>query len=454
MQDQRRWRAVRVGLGSVAIFSMIAVACGGGGEEKNAQQNKTITVAAVDVMEDAGKLISEFEKDHPDIKVRLEFLPENDLRELVPKDIATEGGRYDVVAIGPYEAPIWAARGWLTKLDDYASRGDYDVGDLIPPLREALTYRDGLYAVPYYGESSFLMYRRDLFAKAGLTMPERPTWQQVAEFAAKLHDPQNNTTGICLRGLPGWGQLLAPLNTVILTFGGRWYDEHWNPQLTSPETKQAVQFYVDLVRQYGQPDASKAGHSECRTLMAEGKAAMWYDATVFGSVLEDVNESKVAGRLGYTPAPVMKTEDAGWLWAWSLAIPSTSKNPDAAWEFASWATSKDYLKLVGLKLGWVRVPPGSRVSTYQLPEYREATKAFAQPTLDAIEAVNGRQPGVHPQPWVGVQYVGVPEFAGLGNRVSAEISAAIAGQQSVDEALEKAQLFAEDVVKGGGYKKD
>ncbi|MDP8928557.1 MAG: sugar ABC transporter substrate-binding protein [Actinomycetota bacterium] len=438
---------------TITTLALIAAGCSGG-DGGRGEPNKVITVAAVDTMEDTETLLSEFEKNHPDTKVQFVILPENELREEVPKDIATEGGQYDVVAIGPYEAPIWAARGWLTKLDDYVGKGDYDVEDLMPQLREALSYQGHLYAVPYYGESSFLMYRKDLFAAAALTMPGRPTWQQVAEFAAKLHDPKNGVVGICLRGQSGWGQLLAPLNTVILTFGGRWFDENWNPQLTSPETKQAVQFYVDLVRNYGQPNASNSGHSECKTLMAEGKAAMWYDATVFGRSLEDTRESKVAGKIGYAPAPVVKTKNSGWLWAWSLAIPITSKDPDAAWEFASWATSKEYVRLVGQELGWVRVPPGSRLSTYELPRYREATTAFAQATLDAIQTVNVAQPGVHPQPWVGVQYVGIPEFQGLGNRVSAEISSAIAGQQTVDEALAKAQLFAEDVVKGGGYRKN
>jgi sorbitol/mannitol transport system substrate-binding protein len=307
--------------------------------------------------------------------------------------------------------------------------------------------------VPFYGESSFLMYRKDLFEQAGLTMPAQPTWQQVADFAAKLHNPSKKVAGICLRGLPGWGEVLAPLNTVILTFGGRWYDEEWNAHLTDPATKQAVQFYVDLVRKYGEPGAPNAGFSECLTTMGQGNAAMWYDATVGAGSLEDPATSKVAGKVGYVPAPVEKTENSGWLWAWSLAVPNTSKNKDAAWDFVSWATSKDYLKLVGEKLGWPRVPPGSRLSTYQIPEYKQAAAAFAEPTLTSIQGVNVKQPGLFPQPWVGVQYVTIPEFQDLGTKVSQEISAAIAGRQSVDAALDKAQKYAEETAKEGDYKK-
>ncbi|WP_328883930.1 ABC transporter substrate-binding protein [Streptomyces sp. NBC_00299] len=433
----------------IAFLALASAACTGNhADEKRA----TVTVAAVDFMRDIDKLVDDFEKDHPDTNVEFAFLPENTLRARVPKDIATEAGHYDVVAIGPYEAPIWASRGWLTRLDGYAGQGGYDMGDFIPTVRKSLSYNGGQYAVPYYGESSFLMYRKDLFAKAGLTMPERPNWQQVARLAAQLHDPRHGVAGICLRGGPGWGNLLMPLNTVILTFGGRWYDEHWNPRLTSPETKKAVRFYVDLVRLHGQPRPAETGPAECLRTMRQGKAAMWYDSTALAGSLEDPNSSKVAGRLGYAPAPVLSTASSGWLWSWSLAIPVTSKNPQAAWEFVSWATSKGYPRLYGERLGWVRVPPGSRLSTYQLPEYQQATKAFVAPTLHALDAVNLVHPGVHEQPWVGMSYVGISEYAGLGNRVSAEISAAIAGRQSVDEALARSQIFARDVVEGGGYR--
>ncbi|MEV6172921.1 sugar ABC transporter substrate-binding protein [Streptomyces sp. NPDC051954] len=433
-------------LGALLVsFALCAAACAG------KQQDTTITVVSVDFTRDMEKLVDDFRRTHPHTRVKFEFLPESVLRNRLSTDIADEEGRYDVVSIGPWAAPIWASRGWLTRLDSLASRGDYDVQDFIPVVRTALSYRNGLYAVPYYGESSFLMYRKDLFAEAGLTMPERPTWQQVAELAAELDDPRHGIAGICLRGGPVWLDLL-PLNTVILAFGGRWFDEHWNPRLTSPETKRAVQFYVDLVRSSGEPRASEAGPARCQATMRQGKAAMLYDSTSFAGRLEEPGHSKVVGKLGYAPAPVMRTDGSGWLWTWALAIPVTSKHPKAAWDFASWATSKRYLKLYGERLGWVGVPPGSRLSTYRLPAYRKAARAFLQPTLNALNTVNLTRPGLHEQPWTGTSYVGIPEYAGLGSRVAKEISAAIAGRQSVDEALAKAQLFANDVVEGGGYR--
>src|SRR6266542_3653558 len=280
----RSWRR-RSSLAALAILGMVAAACSGAGGGGGGGSNKTVTIATVanPQMQDIEKLSSEYKKDHPGANVKFVILPENELRDKVTQDIATQSGQYDVVTIGTYEVPIWAKNGWLTKLDDDAGKGDYDVNDLIPPVRQALTYNGGLYAVPFYGESSFLMYRKDLFQQAGLTMPAHPTWPQVAAFARKLKTPDR--AGICLRGLPGWGEQLAPLDTVINTFGGRWYDPKWNAQLTSPKFKSAVSFYVDLVRSAGEPGAANDGFTECLSIYNGGKAAMWYDATVGASNL-------------------------------------------------------------------------------------------------------------------------------------------------------------------------
>ncbi|GAB4000512.1 sugar ABC transporter substrate-binding protein [Glycomyces albus] len=437
--------------GSVVAVLAAAACSGAGGGGDGDGESITIATVANPQMQDIEQLSSHFEEE-TGIDVEFVVLPENELRDRVTQDIATGSGQYDIVTIGTYETPIWASNGWLANLDEYSADPEYDVDDLLAPVREALTYEESLYAVPFYGESSFLMYRTDLFEAAGLEMPANPTWDEVADLAAELHDPENDVAGICLRGLAGWGEVLAPLNTVINTFGGRWYDEDWNAQLTSPETVEAVQFYVDLVSQYGQPGAANAGFSECLTATSQGNAAMWLDATVGASVLEDPESSDAAGNMGYVPAPVAETDSSGWLWAWSLAIPETSESKDAAWEFMSWATGKDYMHLVGEELGWTRVPPGSRASTYEIPEYMEAAEAFAPQTLEAIQNVDVNQPGLYEQNWAGVQYISIPEFQDLGTRVAQEISAAIAGNQTVEEALEKAQGYAEEVAVEGGYK--
>ncbi|MBF6347620.1 MULTISPECIES: ABC transporter substrate-binding protein [Nocardia] len=405
----------------------------------------TIAIISNSQMQDAISLSDRFERENPGIDLKFVSLSENEARAKITASVATGGGEFDVVMISNYETPQWAENGWLTDLSEYADRTPgYDEEDFIPSLRRSLSYEGSMYSVPFYGESSFLMYRKDLFEQAGLDMPAEPTWEQVAGYAAALDEP-GDTSGICLRGKPGWGELLAPLNTVINAFGGRWYDENWNAQLTSPETERAVQFYVDLVRDHGQSGAATSGFSECATQLAQGRTAMWYDSTAAVSVLEDPASSRVVGKIGYAPAPAAKKSGNGWLYSWSLGIPTTSDQPEAAWKFVSWMTDKDYLEMVGNELGWDRVPPGSRLSTYEIPEYEQAAAAYGPPTLAAMEQADPENPTVEPVPYTGVQFLTIPEFQDLGTRVSQQISAAIAGRISVRDALEQAQQYAEVV---------
>src|SRR6476661_2987921 len=267
---------------------------------------------------------------------------------------------------------------------------------------------------------------------------ETPQWAKDG-WLLNLSDYAKNT--------PGWGEVLAPLDTVINTFGGRWFDDQWNAQLNSPEVKKAVNFYVDTINKSGELGASSTGFQECANLFGQGQTAMWYDATSAVSVLEDPKTyPDLVGKIGYLPAPIAEKPNSGWLYTWSLGIPKGAKNPDGAWKFISWMTSKEYMKLVGEKLGWARVPPGSRTSTYtDLPEYEAISKSYGPLTLKSIQNSTPNKPTVQPVPYTGVQFVGIPEFQDLGTRVSQQISAAIAGQKSVDDALAQAQQYAEVV---------
>jgi len=443
----------KIALAAAALLFLTSACSGAGstGGSSGGGDSNTITALMVDnpQMEDIQKLTADNFTKQTGITVKFTILPENELRDKVTQDVANQGGQYDVATVGAYEVPIWAKNGWLHELSTQAQAdASYDVNDLLKPMVQSVSGEDGkMYAAPFYGESSFLMYNKDLFAAKGLTMPEHPTWAQVADFAAKLNDKSKGVAGICLRGLPGWGQLFAPLTTVVNTYGGTWFEKDWTPKVNAPEFTAATQFYVDLLKKYGEVGAPQAGFTECLNTFGQGKAAMWYDATSAAGTLEDPSASKVSGKVGYVYAPVNKTEYSGWLWTWAWAMPKTTKKADAAWKFISWATSKDYENLVGQKLGWSRVPSGKRTSTYSNPDYKNSAKAFADVTLGSIEHANPQNPGVQPRPALGVQYVGIPEFADLGTKVSQEVSAAIAGSTTVDKALADGQKQAETVAK-------
>ncbi|MFC7530993.1 ABC transporter substrate-binding protein [Actinoplanes sp. GCM10030250] len=380
------------------------------------------------------------------IGVNFTVLPENDVRDKISQEFSSQAGQYDIASLSNFEIPIYAKSEWIAPLDGYiAADAQFDQSDVLAPMTQSLSAEDGkIYGEPFYGESSFLMYRKDVLDQQGVEMPPKPTWQQVADIAARVDDKVPGMAGICLRGQPGWGQVFAPLTTVVNTFGGTWFSADWQAQVDAPEFKQATQFYVDLVRSHGEIGAPQAGFTECLNNMVQGNAAMWYDATSAAGTLEAA-DSPVKGKMGYVAAPVVKTKSSGWLYAWSWSIQQASEKKDNAWKFISWASSREYEELVGAQMGWSRVPAGKRASTYENPEYLREAGAFAKPQLEAIASADPVNPGVQPRPAIGIQFIDIPEFTDLGTQVSQHVSSAIAGRMSVDEALERGQELADDV---------
>lgn len=414
---------------------------------------KTVTIAAVNnpAMIELQKLSAKFEAANPDIKLNWVVVEENVLRQRITTDISTGSGQFDLVFLGLYETPIFAKRGWLCEIKDIPA--SYDVEDVFKSLRDGLSHDGKLYAVPFYGESSMLMYRKDLFEAKGLKMPEQPTYDDVRKFAEALTDKSAGIYGITLRGKPGWGENMAFVTTLVNTFGGSWFDKDWKPQIDSPQWKKAIEFYVDLMKNFGPPGASSNGFNENLTLFASGKAAMWIDATVAAGTLADEKESKVVGKVGYAPAPIAVTpKGSHWLWSWAFAVPQASKSPEAAQKFALWATSKEYINLCAADTGWATVPPGTRKSTYENAEYQKAAP-FAAVALKALQTADPTDPCMTPVPYHGVQLVGIPEFQSFGTVVGQSIAGALTGSMSVDQALKAGQASATRAVKQGGYLK-
>ena len=416
---------------------------------------KTISVAIVanGQMQDIARLTPSLFTKKSGIKVKYTILDEGKLRQVTTRDVGSGGKAFDAVMIGPYEAPQFGTAGLLKDLTPLAkSNKAYNYNDLIPAVRNALSAKGHMYASPFYGESSFLMYRKDILAKNGVKMPLHPTWQQVASAARKIKT--SSMAGICLRGKPGWGDLGAAFTTVLNTFGGTWWSAKSNgkpdkAQVDQPAFKTALDFYANLVQDAGEKDAANSSYNECLAQYQAGKVAMWYDATVAAGFLE-ASDSPVKGKNGYAFAPVNKTKASGWLWTWALAIPKSSRNPADAWKYIAWATGPQYLKAAGprVKGGWAAIPPGTRLSTYRIPQYKKAAKAFAATTLAAMKAAPITNPGTTKRPGLpGVQYVGIPQFQDVGNRCTQLFSAVIAGSMKDTSALSQCQQIATQAIK-------
>jgi sorbitol/mannitol transport system substrate-binding protein len=392
-------------------------------------------------------LTADFTAKNPGISVEWVTLEENVLRQRVTTDIATKGGQFDILTIGTYEVPIWAKKGWLLPLDLGAG---YDVDDLIPNIRNGLSMDGKLFAAPFYGESSMVMYRTDLMKKAGLDMPAAPTWEFIGKAARAMTDAANGVSGVCLRGKAGWGENIAFLSAMSNSFGARWFDESWKPQFETPEWKTTLETYLTLMKDAGPKGASTNGFNENLALFNSGKCGMWIDATVAASFVTNPKDSKVADSVGFALAPDTGLgKRANWLWAWSLGVPAGTKKSEAAQKFIAWATSKDYAALVAGKEGWANVPPGTRKSLYENPEY--AKVPFAKMTLESINAADPTKPTVKPVPYVGVQFVAIPEFQGIGTQVGQIFSSALAGERTAEQALKDAQAIATREMTRAGY---
>ncbi|WP_420794077.1 ABC transporter substrate-binding protein [Pseudomonas chlororaphis] len=413
---------------------------------------QTLTIATVNNsdMIRMQKLSKAFESEHPEIKLNWVVLEENVLRQRLTTDIATQGGQFDVLTIGMYEAALWGAKGWLQPMQDLPAA--YDLQDIFPAVREGLSAKGTLYALPFYAESSMTYYRTDLFKDAGLVMPEHPTWEQIGEFAGKLNKPEQEQYGLCLRGKAGWGENMALITTLANGFGARWFNEQWQPEFTGTEWKNALTFYVDTMKKAGPPGASSNGFNENLALFNSGKCAIWVDASVAGSFVTDKSQSKVSEHVGFTYAPQQVTDKgSAWMYSWALAIPTSSKAKDAAQTFATWATSKEYGALVAEKDGIANVPPGTRASTYS-EAYMQAAP-FARVTLESLKVADPTRPTLKPVPYIGIQLVTIPEFQAIGTQVGKLFSAALIGQTTVDQALAAAQQTTEREMKRAGYPK-
>ena len=447
MASMRPRGRITVLAASFSLASLAGLSLGSG----DALAQTTLTIATVNngdmvVMQ---RLSAKFEQQHPDIKLRWVVLEENVLRQRVTTDIATKAGQFDIMTIGNYEVPIWAKQGWLEPMENLPA--SYDVDDLLKPVREGLTYEDKLYALPFYGESAMTYYRKDLFQKAGITMPEQPTYDQVKDAAAKITDKPGQVFGICLRGKPGWGENMAYVTSLVTTFGGQWFDKSWKATIDTPEWHKALTYYNDVLKNYGPPGATSNGFNENLALTAGGRCGMWIDSTVAAGLLYDTRQSQVADKIAFAPIPVGDFKGGPtWLWSWNLGIPASSKEKEAAKTFTTWATSKEYIQLVAQENGWVAVPPGTRRSTYENADYQKAAP-FASFVLKAIETANPNGDTKNPRPYTGAQFVAIPEFQGIGTQVGQTVAGTLTGQTSIDAALKAAQSATERTMRQAGY---
>jgi sorbitol/mannitol transport system substrate-binding protein len=472
-------KAISIALALVMCLSMLLTGCGQQAQTPNtsdSQQSATAAAPSTDKAPAANVTINIALANNPisqalekiakdkykadGVTINIAVLPENDLRQKLLTEASTGGTTYDMFYIGPYEAFNWAKNGWLENLEPLFSALPaekltwYDRKDLIQGMVGSLALDGKSYALPFYGESSFIMYNKELLAAKSLTMPNEPTWDQIYDLAKKVNDPANGIVGMTMRGAPGWGMSGAPFVTIVNAFGGRFYDMDWKATVDTAEQRGAWEMYKKILRDAGQKDILSYTYNECIALMSSGKCGIYYDATSIAPPLE-AEGSAVKGKVGYVMAPHEKmTTNTSWLWNWAMGInPKSADDKKAAvFDFMLWATSKDFVKLTTeIDPTGSSTPPASRSSTYTLDAYKNAPYAAA--TLKTLESIDFTKPTLEPVPYVGLQYVAMPEFADWGTKMTEYLAAYVTDKMTLDEAIKKTNDLCNQVAKDGGYQK-
>ena len=255
-------------------------------------------------------------------------------------------------------------------------------------------------------------------------MPAQPTWPQVAEFAARLDQGEGQRRGICLRGKPGWGEVIAPLDTVINTFGGRWFDPEWRRAADLPGVAPGREFYVDLVARHGEPGAATRPASPSARPVRPGPGRHVVRRDVGRQHRRGPAESTVAGQIGYAPAPVVTTHTSGWLYSWSLAIPETSAAQGRGVEVRV-LDDEQALHRARRQRPRSGGPRCRRAPASRRTRSRSTSRCRAPTASRSCRACSGRTRSsrpCEPVPYTGMQFVRIPEFQDLGTRVASRSS--------------------------------
>lgn len=438
------------------------VACAGKADSGEADKKKssgeevTVSIATLNnpIVSNLVKLAEEYYEEEG-VKLDFAVLPENDLREKATLEASAGGTTYDVYFTGPYEANFWISYGWAENLQPYIEgmteeqKKSLDLEDIFPSMLDSVSDPEtgDVYALPFFGEASFFMYNKELLEGAGVTMPENPTWQDIYDVAKAVDNKDAGITGMTMRGAPGWGMSGAPFMTMVNAMGGKFYDMDWNATVETDEQRAAWEMYKNILKDAGQNDIITYTYNECISLMNSGKCGIYYDATSNAPNLETA-DSPIKGKVGYALAP------SGWLWNWGMNINpnSSDEKKQAAFDFMVWACSKDYVNLsLEEDPSGASTPSGIRKSTYELEAYKDLP--YAQPTLDALADLDFNNPCKDEVPYVGLQYIAIPEFQEAGDKMTESLAAYVTDEITLDEALATTQKAFEQAAKEGEYKK-
>jgi multiple sugar transport system substrate-binding protein len=374
------------------------------------------------------------------ITVQYQKIHPRDLRQKAILDLSAKTGNLHTSATDPMYYALYAANSWVDPLDDYLADSSltdpawFDVDDVIPNWRGANAIDGKLYGMPYMGEATIQIYRKDIYDQHGLSAPE--TLDAYMETAGKIHDPGHRFWGAALRGFAGPGQNMYIYPSIFRAYGGEWFDANGNLNWNTPEALAALEWYVKLLNSYAPPGVENWNWPDLGDAFSQGTVGSYIDGHTQAYLLTDPSRSRVADKMGFArwpKGPSGKRVTSIWNWGFPINAAISDRAKVATWLFIQWASSKETQIRTSYEFeGSVRRYGVVRNSIWQTPEYIAMLEAAGYNFIDATVNSMQEDTDVDWRPRV-------PQWPGVGDVMATAVQAALVGEQTPEQALATSQ---------------
>jgi ABC-type glycerol-3-phosphate transport system substrate-binding protein len=407
----------------------------------------SVAVIPASYFENLISLLPQFES-LTGVKVRAEKVPPGQIRQKAMLDLSSHTTTYATHAADPMYYPLYVANKWVDPLDKYlndASLTDpnwYHYDDILKAWRDADSVDGKPYGIPYDGEVTVQVYRKDLYDAKGLKPAE--TYDQLLANAKAVHDPANRMYGLALRGFAGAGQNMYIYPSIFRGFGGNWFKGK-ELVVDSPEAVKALDWYVNALSSYAPPAVRNWNWPDIADAFSQGTIGTYIDAHSSAAVLMNPEKSKVIGKIGFArwpKGPSGKRVTSIWNWGFPINSALSEKQKKATWLFIQWATSAETQARTSWKFAGPAKRSGvNRLSAWKSPEFAKAVgnagPNFIEAALQSLE----HDTDVEWRPRV-------PQWPAVGETMATAIQSALVGQKKSKEALDEAQARIQQILKG------
>jgi ABC-type glycerol-3-phosphate transport system substrate-binding protein len=382
------------------------------------------------------------------VKVRFEKVPPGQIRQKAMLDLSSKTATYATSATDPMYYPLYVSNKWIDPIDHYLNdasltdRAWFNNDDIFKAWRDANSYEGKPYAVPYDGEVTVQVYRKDLYDAKGLKAAD--TLDEFLKNAAAINDPANRVYGMALRGFAGAGQNMYIYPSLFREFGGEWFKGK-KVVVDSPEAVKALEWYVDAESKYAPPAVRNWNWPDIADAFSQGTLGCYIDAHSSASVLMNPEKSKVIGKIAYArwpKGPTGKRCTSIWNWGFPVNAALSDKQKKATWLFVTWAASAETQARTSWKFNGPAKRTGlNRASLWKSPDFVAMTKDFGPNFVDAALTSLQQDTDVEWRPRV-------PQWPAIGDTMATAIQAALVGQKKPKQALDDAQARIDQVLKG------